>query len=139
MVLAFLFLLQQKTQLSSEMMLIAFSLEHSVLLCQHPGQSEVIEMITLTYERIMAILGLFTALCIAAGWLIKIFKALKKPGDDINQKLDRDNKRIRKLEDEMEYISSAKKYWVRIRTYKTVDGKTYYSAWSKAKTVTIKK
>lgn len=64
-------------------------------------------MITLTYERIMANLGLFTALCVAAGWLIKIIKAIKKPGDDINQKLDRDNKRIRKLEDEMEYISSA--------------------------------
>ena len=32
-----------------------------------------------------------------------------------------------------------KKYYVRVRTYKTVDGKTYYSSWSGAKTVTIKK
>ena len=32
-----------------------------------------------------------------------------------------------------------KKYYVRFRTYKVVDGKTYYSSWSGAKTVTIKK
>ena len=31
------------------------------------------------------------------------------------------------------------KYYVRVRTYKVVDGKTYYSSWSGAKTVTIKK
>lgn len=32
-----------------------------------------------------------------------------------------------------------KKYYVRVRTYKVVDGKTYYSSWSGSKTVTIKK
>ena len=31
-----------------------------------------------------------------------------------------------------------KKYYVRIRTYKTVGGKKYYSAWSKAKSIKIK-
>ncbi len=36
-------------------------------------------------------------------------------------------------------LKAKKKYYVRIRTYKTVDGKKYYSAWSKAKTVTTKK
>lgn len=36
-------------------------------------------------------------------------------------------------------LKAKKKYWVRIRTYKIVSGKTYYSAWSKAKTVTTKK
>lgn len=30
------------------------------------------------------------------------------------------------------------KYSVRVRAYKTVDGKKYYSAWTKAKTVTVK-
>ncbi len=34
---------------------------------------------------------------------------------------------------------AGKKYFVRIRTYKTVGGKKYYSAWSKAKTVTVKR
>ena len=31
-----------------------------------------------------------------------------------------------------------KKYYVRIRTYKKVSGKNYYSAWSKSKTVKTK-
>ena len=35
-------------------------------------------------------------------------------------------------------LSSKKTYWVKIRTYKTVNGKPYYSAWSKAKTVKTK-
>ena len=35
-------------------------------------------------------------------------------------------------------LKAKKKYYVRIRTYKTVGGKKYYSAWSKAKTVTTK-
>ena len=32
-----------------------------------------------------------------------------------------------------------KKYFIRVRTYKTIGGKNYYSAWSKTKTVTTKK
>ena len=36
-------------------------------------------------------------------------------------------------------LKSNKKYYVRIRTYRTVKGKNYYSAWSKAKSVTTKK
>ncbi|MGN0522523.1 MAG: fibronectin type III domain-containing protein [Eubacterium sp.] len=36
-------------------------------------------------------------------------------------------------------LSAKKKYYVRVRTYKTVNGKKIYSAWSKAKTVTTKK
>ncbi|MGI6170795.1 MAG: hypothetical protein ACOYIC_03550 [Butyricicoccus sp.] len=36
-------------------------------------------------------------------------------------------------------LTAKKKYYVRIRTYKTVSGKKYYSSWSKAKTVTTKK
>jgi len=35
-------------------------------------------------------------------------------------------------------LKSGRKYWVRVRTYKTVNGKKYYSAWSKVKTVTVK-
>ena len=61
----------------------------------------------ITYEKFMAALGLFTALCIAGGWLIKIIKGLKKPADDVNTKLDNDNKRIKDLEDQYKYISSA--------------------------------
>ena len=36
-------------------------------------------------------------------------------------------------------LTKNKKYYVRVRTYKVVSGKTYYSSWSGAKTVTIKK
>lgn len=36
-------------------------------------------------------------------------------------------------------LSAKKKYYVRIRTYKTVNGNKYYSSWSKAKSVTTKK
>jgi hypothetical protein len=35
-------------------------------------------------------------------------------------------------------LSGKTKYYFRIRTYKTVDGKKYYSAWSKQKKVTTK-
>ncbi|MBR3738388.1 MAG: fibronectin type III domain-containing protein, partial [Eubacterium sp.] len=36
-------------------------------------------------------------------------------------------------------LKANKKYYVRIRTYKVVDGKKYYSKWSSYKTVTTKK
>ena len=36
-------------------------------------------------------------------------------------------------------LKSAKKYYVRVRTYTTVSGKKYYGAWSAAKSVTTKK
>ncbi|MGN0527843.1 MAG: family 43 glycosylhydrolase [Eubacterium sp.] len=36
-------------------------------------------------------------------------------------------------------LKSKKKYYVRIRTYKTVNGTKYYSSWSKAKSITTKK
>lgn len=35
-------------------------------------------------------------------------------------------------------LKKGKRYYVRIRTFKTVDGKKYYSSWSKAKTVKTK-
>lgn len=36
-------------------------------------------------------------------------------------------------------LTKGKKYYVRIRTYKTVSGKNYYSGWSKVKSATVKK
>ena len=36
-------------------------------------------------------------------------------------------------------LKAKKKYYVRIRTYKTVNGKKIYSDWSKSKKVTTKK
>ena len=36
-------------------------------------------------------------------------------------------------------LKAGKKYYIKIRTYMTVGGKTYWSPWSKAKTVKVKK
>ncbi len=58
----------------------------------------------------------------------KSFKKAKKITVKGNKKL---SKQVKKL-------SRHKKYYVRVRTYKTVDGKKYYSKWSKAKTVKTK-
>lgn len=35
-------------------------------------------------------------------------------------------------------LKAKKKYWVQVRTYKNVNGKTYYSAWSAKKSITTK-
>ena len=71
-------------------------------------------MITITYDKAMAFMAFFTACCVAGGWLLKIIKAMKKPSDDINARidnhgkmLDNDNKRIKELEDQLNYISSS--------------------------------
>ena len=58
-------------------------------------------MITITYENAMALMAFFTACCVAGGWLLKIIKGLKKPSDDIHDKLDNDNKRLKELEEKM--------------------------------------
>ena len=42
-------------------------------------------------------------------------------------------------ESSIKKLKAKKKYYVRIRTYKTVSGGKYYSEWSKVKTVTTKK
>lgn len=64
-------------------------------------------MITITYEKFLAMCAGFSVVCVAVGWLIKIIKALKKPNDDINEKLDNDNKRLKKLEGEMDYLTKS--------------------------------
>ncbi len=72
-------------------------------------------MITITWQALLgyflAACGGFTCVCVAAGWFIKIVKALKKPSDDTKDRLkkhddllDNDNKRIKKLEDDIDYI-----------------------------------
>lgn len=49
----------------------------------------------------------FSSVCVAVGWLVKIIKAMKKPTEDINTKLDNDNKRIKALEDQSAFILKA--------------------------------
>lgn len=61
----------------------------------------------ITLDVLLKICAGFTAICVAGGWLIKVIKAAKKPADDVMTKLDNDNKRIKKLEDDSQYIMRA--------------------------------
>ena len=57
-----------------------------------------------------------------------------------NSKFKKGNKtiKIKKAKTVSKKITGLKKYYVRIRTYKIVNKKTYYSSWSKKKNVTTK-
>ena len=60
-----------------------------------------------------------------------------------NSKFKKNNKKIKiknakTISKKITKLKAAKKYYVRIRTYKIVNKKTYYSNWSKKKCVTIK-
>lgn len=48
-------------------------------------------------------------------------------------------KKLSKTKLEIKKCKAKKKYYIRIRTYKTAKGKKYYSGWSKIKVVTTKK
>lgn len=68
-------------------------------------------MITITYQNFMAALALFTALCVAVGWLIKIINVVKKPSnttkekfEKVDEKLHNDDERIKKLDEDIGYI-----------------------------------
>lgn len=52
-------------------------------------------------QSIVAICGGFSCVCVAVGWLIKIVKGVKKPADDVNEKLKRDYDRLNKLDEDM--------------------------------------
>ncbi len=47
-------------------------------------------------------------------------------------------KQAKKISKKITGLKSSKKYYVRVRTYKIVNKKTYYSSWSKKKNVTTK-
>ena len=64
-------------------------------------------MITITYEKFMMALALFTALCVAGGWLIKIINGIKKPSSNIRELLDSDNKRLKELEANRLYMQKS--------------------------------
>ena len=60
-----------------------------------------------------------------------------------NSKFKKNNKKIKiknakTVSKKITKLKASKKYYVRIRTYKIVNKKTYYSSWSKKKNVTTK-
>ena len=52
-------------------------------------------------QAFVAICGSFSVVCVAAGWLIKIVKGVKKPKEDIDEKLQRDYDRLNDHDKEM--------------------------------------
>jgi archaellum component FlaC len=62
---------------------------------------------TISIDLLLQICAGFTCVCVSGGWLIRIFKGIKKPADDVHEKLDNDNKRIKSLEGELDYISKS--------------------------------
>ena len=48
-------------------------------------------------------------------------------------------KGYKKVSKKVTKLKGGKKYYVKIRTYKTIKGKKYYSKWSKVKTIKTKK
>lgn len=62
---------------------------------------------TITIDALLTICASFTCVCVAAGWLIKIIRAAKKPVDTVNQKLNNDDQRLKTLEEDYEYLKEA--------------------------------
>lgn len=77
-------------------------------------------MIEITYEKVMAALALFTAACIAGGWLIKIIKGVMKPAADVKQdvkgnstKIDEHEDKFKKIDDTLDYLVNANNLVIR--------------------------
>ena len=64
-------------------------------------------MITISYEQVTLALGLFISACVAGGWLTKIITEIRKPGLTVAKMLDNDNKRIKKLREDMDKLNDA--------------------------------
>ncbi len=68
-------------------------------------------MITMTWHQMFTyFVGAcvaFTSVCVAAGWLLKIIKAARKPSDDIKQMLKNDDKRLKTLEESVAFLAKA--------------------------------
>ena len=68
-------------------------------------------MITMSWQQLFTyFLGAcvaFTSVCVAAGWMVKIIKAAKKPSDDIKQMLKNDDRRLKTLEETVAFLAKA--------------------------------
>lgn len=52
----------------------------------------------------------FTSVCVSIGWLIRIIRNVKKPVDDVHDKLQRDYDRINSLDADMKSIKEILQY-----------------------------
>ena len=54
---------------------------------------------TVSIDLVLKICAGFTCICVAAGWLIKIVRAAKKPSNDVKAILKNDDERLKALEE----------------------------------------
>jgi hypothetical protein len=59
------------------------------------------------FQAFLAGCAAFSCVCVAGGWFLKIVKGVRQPAVNVFEKLDNDNKRIKRLEDEIDYISKS--------------------------------
>ena len=59
------------------------------------------------WQNILAVCAGFSCICVAVAHLINIVKAVKKPSEDVHQKLANDNERLEELEDQYKFVTSA--------------------------------
>ena len=71
------------------------------------------------------------------GYQLQYSISNKFPGGNKTKTVEINN--VRTVSKKVTKLKARKKYYVRVRTYKTVNGTKYYSAWSKTQTVTTKK
>lgn len=65
-----------------------------------------------TWELILSICAGFSAICLSIGYLIKIYKGLKKPGDDMKSNITNNKTTIAQHEDKFKDIDDTLKYLV---------------------------
>lgn len=82
-------------------------------------------ILTLTWENvflvILAAAGAISTICGAGVWIIKIVKGIKKPAENtkdrfenIDGKLDADSKRIKQLEEDIDYIKKTQSQLLKV-------------------------
>lgn len=65
---------------------------------------------TVSIDLVLKICAGFSSVCVAVGWLIKIIKGIKKPKDDIDDKLQRDCDKINEHDKEMKVLKNDMEY-----------------------------
>lgn len=70
----------------------------------------------LILQGVVTVCGGFSCVCVAVGWLIKIVRGIKKPADDVNDKLQRDFDRLNQLDEDMNDIRGTLKYLIESQT-----------------------
>ena len=70
---------------------------------------------------ILAAAGAISTICGAGAWIVKIVKGIKKPAEntkdrfeDIDGKLDADSKRIKQLEEDIDYIKKTQSQLLKV-------------------------